>query len=399
MSSWQFLLVDDDDISITLLSDALQYAGISEHKIDYCVSGQEALDTIRSHPHKYNVVITDLNMPNMDGMELIRRLNDVRFDGRLVIVSEMHPRIIELAADLANFHHSRLIANIRKPVNDIDIEQLLERLDLFESRTTYGQNAKLTEDELINAISSNRIEPYYQPKVYSDSMEVHGVEALARIVPEDNSQPVILPYQFIPTAEEHNLTNLITYQLLEKAARDYLELSQHLGTHFNLAINLSPQQLGDLQCPDNLDVILSHQQITHGQINLEVTENEALRTLQQLETLNRLGIRGYGISLDDFGTGFTNIQQLRRLPFTEVKIDRSLIKQIHEDRFSQVVVNSLAEIAQELQLSLVAEGIETQDELNYLHDKLPPLLLQGYLITHPLPKEQLIDWHNQWKTK
>lgn len=399
MSSWHFLLVDDDDISIPLLTDALQQAGVSEHKIDYCVSGQEALDTIRSHPHKYNVVITDLNMPNMDGMELIRRLNDVKFDGRIVIISEMHPRIIELAADLANFHHSRLIANIRKPVSDTHIEQLLERLNLFESRTAYGNNTKLTAEELLKAISDNRIEPYYQPKVYSDSMEVYGVEALARIVPEDSSQPVILPYQFIPTAEEHNLTNLITYQLLEKAARDYLELSQHIGTHFNLAINLSPQQLGDLQCPNNLDVILSHQQITHSQINLEVTENEALRTLQQLETLNRLGIRGYGISLDDFGTGFTNIQQLRRLPFTEVKIDRSLIRQIHEDRFSQVVVNSLAEIAQELQLSLVAEGIETQDELNYLHDKLPPLLLQGYLITHPLPKAQLIDWHNQWKTK
>jgi len=108
-------------------------------------------------------------------------------------------------------------------------------------------------------------------------------------------------------------------------------------------------------------------------------------------------MRGYSISLDDFGTGFTNLTQLRTLPFTEIKIDRSLIRDIHIDNFSQVVVNSLAQIAIEQHFTLVAEGIENFNELEYLqrHFKLE-VLLQGYLICRPKPCKELITWHQNW---
>ena len=117
----------------------------------------------------------------------------------------------------------------------------------------------------------------------------------------------------------------------------------------------------------------------------------------QLETMNRLRIRGFDISLDDFGTGFTNIQQLKSLPFTEIKIDRSLITHVESDRFSQVLIDSLIDIAQNQQLDIVAEGIERIEELQYLDRYKHSLLMQGFLISKPKPLTDLVGWIHSWQ--
>ena len=103
-----------------------------------------------------------------------------------------------------------------------------------------------------------------------------------------------------------------------------------------------------------------------SQIILEITAEHALNSAEQLETLNRLRIRGFGISLDDFGTGFTNLNQLRTLPFTEIKIGRSLISGIHQDAFSQTIVNALINLTSKQDIDLVGEGIEDFKELEFL---------------------------------
>ena len=113
--------------------------------------------------------------------------------------------------------------------------------------------------------------------------------------------------------------------------------------------------------------------------------------------MNRLRIRGFDISLDDFGTGFTNIQQLKSLPFTEIKIDRSLITHVESDRFSQVLIDSLIDIAQNQQLDIVAEGIERIEELQYLDRYKHSLLMQGFLISKPKPLTDLVGWIHSWQ--
>ena len=136
--------------------------------------------------------------------------------------------------------------------------------------------------------------------------------------------------------------------------------------------------------------------MTPSEIILEITEQHALSSSAQLETLNRLRMRGFGISLDDFGTGFTNVQQLKTLPFTEVKIDRTLISNIESDLFSQVIVSSLVNIAIQDDLTIVAEGIERVEELEYLERFKEHILMQGFLISRPKGKTEFIRWAQSW---
>ena len=136
--------------------------------------------------------------------------------------------------------------------------------------------------------------------------------------------------------------------------------------------------------------------VDKSQVILEITEEFALKSTEQLESLNRFRIRGFGLSLDDFGTGFTNLQQLRSLPFTEVKIDRSLITDIHCDQFNQVVVNSLADISSRLNVTLIAEGMETIEDLNYLESNYKKMHIQGFLICTPRPIDNLLRWYHSW---
>lgn len=182
------------------------------------------------------------------------------------------------------------------------------------------------------------------------------MEVLARIV-SSKDERVILPSRFISLAEQCDLINDITFTLFEKACGDIKQLKEQLGTNLKLSFNLSPCQLDDLNSPNKLLQLLQKHDVLPSDVVLEITEQHALSSYTQLETLNRLRIFGFGISLDDFGIGFTNINQLTQLPFTEVKIDRSFISHIETDKFSQVVVSSLINMTTQEQLELVAKGL------------------------------------------
>ena len=218
---------------------------------------------------------------------------------------------------------------------------------------------------------------------------------MARIVSNKNER-VILPSRFISLAEQCDLINDITFTLFEKACSDLKQLKEQLGENLKLSFNMSPCQLNDLNCPNKLLKLLQKHGVLLSDVVVEITEQHALSSYTQLETLNRLRIFGFGISLDDFGTGFTNINQLKQLPFTEVKIDRSFISHIETDKFSQVVVNSLIDMTSQEQLQLVAEGVERPEELAYLKHYQTNLAIQGFLFSCPKAKAEFISWAQHW---
>ena len=299
-----------------------------------------------------------------------------------------------MAADLARKNNVHLIGNIAKPVQLNQVYTLLQKLEYLACHTE-KPTEPISETQLLHAISHNEITPFYQPKVNRNSNKVESIEVLARIVTAEQGA-VLLPERFICVAEDLDLINLITFQLFEKATGDFSEIKTRLGYKLKLAFNLSPCQLEDLSCPDKLALILHLNQLTPSEIILEITEQHALSSSAQLETLNRLRMRGFGISLDDFGTGFTNVQQLKTLPFTEVKIDRTLISNIESDLFSQVIVSSLVNIAIQDDLTIVAEGIERVEELEYLERFKEHILMQGFLISRPKGKTEFIRWAQSW---
>lgn len=387
------VLIVDDSPAILMVMQAIM-SELNVASVTTFNSAVDALGTLKKRLHEFDVIFTDLNMPEMDGMEFIRQLGQLRFKGGVVIISEMAPKIIELAASLARHHNTHLLGNITKPIQLSEVDRILSKLKLFIEPTEQASQA-ITEDMLLNAISNSEITPFYQPKINRASKRIASIEVLARIVTNDSGH-TILPARFIGVAEDLDLINLITFQLFEKATEDFKEIRQTLHSEVKLAFNLSPMQLDDYGCPDKLALILELNHLKPENIILEITEHQLLNRPLQLETLNRLRMRGFDISLDDYGTGFTNVQQLKTLPLNEIKLDRSLISHIDSDRFSQVIVDGLVDIAQNENIVLVAEGIERIEELNYLERYKNTILMQGFLITRPKPKREFLRWALSW---
>jgi len=385
-------LVDDSHAILMMLRANLKELGYT--KIDIYRSARAALDYIQSVDINYDAIFTDLNMPEIDGMEFIRIMGKKTFQGGIIIVSEMDSRVISLASELAKKEKTHLIGNLRKPILIENLLILLEKLHLFLKKGSQS-SVELTEEELLNAITENQITPFYQPKIDSKTNKVSSIEVLARIVRPGDPYP-IPPCAFIPVAEKFDLINLLTFQLFEKSTADHHLLVKTFDHDFKTAINLSSIQLADLDCPNKLSTILDVYDMKPAQVILEITEEHALNSPEQLETLNRLRIRGFGLSLDDFGTGFTNLNQLRTLPFTEIKIDRSLISGIHNDPFAQTIVNALVDLSIKKDIDLVAEGIELFEELEFLQNYDKNILMQGYLISKPKPIHELLKWHQVW---
>lgn len=330
----------------------------------------------------------------LDTMALMREMGERNYTGAIVLISDLDSRITELASDLARKYNVQHLGTIGSLSEQLEIHHLIEELDKYHNHL-HEAESQVSEQALLDAISNRQIEPFFQPKLKASTQRVTSVEVLARIISPERKFP-IMPGQFIPAAEQYGLINLITFQLIEKAVSDFPKLVALLGDECKVAINVSPTQLEDLQFPKQILTILEMQGIKPERIVLEITEEYQIRTSNQLETLNRLRMLNFGTSLDDFGAGYTNIRQLKRLPFTEVKIDRSLISYIDNDRFSQLIVNTLEDLAKELDINLVAEGVERPQELHYLRANHESIDLQGFWICKPLPLEGLIDWYHHW---
>ncbi|MFC3032975.1 EAL domain-containing protein [Pseudoalteromonas fenneropenaei] len=388
----RILVVDDSQAILMVMQAILAELGIKE--VSYQLSAADALMKVKQSPRYFDAIFTDLNMPEMDGMEFIRQLGELKYPGGIVIISEMDNKIMELASNLARMSNAHLLGNISKPVQLSEVDRVLKKLNFF-IQPDVQVHPPITEDMLLHAISHNEITPFYQPKINRGSKRITSIEVLARIVTKENAE-TILPDRFIGVAEDLDLINLVTFQLFEKATEDFQEIRQALNGEVKLAFNLSPLQLDDFSCPDKLALILELNRLKPENIILEITEHQPLNRPLQLETLNRLRMRGFDISLDDYGTGFTNVQQLKTLPLNEIKIDRSLISQIDTDRFSQVIIDGLVDIAQNERIALVAEGIERVEELNYLERYKHTVMMQGYLIARPKPKREFIRWALSW---
>lgn len=234
----------------------------------------------------------------------------------------------------------------------------------------------------------------FQPRMQLDGRHLSGAEVLLRwCTPEGENIP---PAQFIPVAEETGQILRLGYWVLEQACR-YLAGWGHLRDSLVLSINLSARQLFDEQLVDRIEEVRTRYGLAPAQLEFEITESSAMQdTDYALRVLGRLRARGYGLSLDDFGTGFSSLSHMRQLPVDTIKIDQSFVHNLVADRQQRVLVASIIELTGHLGMRVLAEGVETAAQLDIL-DSLGCDEAQGYLIGRPMPAEQfcqqvLSDW-------
>ena len=243
--------------------------------------------------------------------------------------------------------------------------------------------------DLRGALRSNQLELHYQPKINVHTAAVTGVEALARWShPERGMVP---PDVFIPIAEQTGLIGSLSDWVLRTALQQSLAWATE-GLQLSVAINLSMRDVQDLRLPDQVKRALDQVSVDPRFLKLELTESmlmvEPERTLQVLHRLDKMGV---SLSIDDFGTGFSSLARLATLPVREVKVDRAFVARMMISESSSLIVRSTIDLAHNLGLTVVAEGVEQEETLRHL-ENLGCDEAQGYWISRPMPASNVIEW-------
>lgn len=382
------LVIDDSLTCCRVLSEYLMQLDVN--RVEYCTDAGSAIKILTKYSKDYQVVVVDLHMPNMDGIELLMKLSDIGYKGGVIIASAMESRIIEAAATIVINSRLRLLGALTKPVSTKQLKLCIERLFMMESDLA-PKPVSISLDELQRALNENKVVPYFQAQMDASTGDIVGFEVLCRIQ-LGNKLQLLSPASFLELAESQNLLNDLTEKLLEKALSQWKLIRQDDScANCSLSINLSPSQLNQASWPNRLLKYCHDNQMEASQLTIEITENQALSEPSQYSSISRLRLHDFGVAIDDFGTGYTNLTQLCRLPISELKLDISLVRGIHQDPLAQTILKSLQEISNKLGVKLVAEGVEDLRDLSYL-EKIDNLRLQGFLICRPKPFGDLMRW-------
>lgn len=258
-------------------------------------------------------------------------------------------------------------------------------------------DTSVTEQDLREAIEGDQLVVYYQPKIKLSTggdRDVAACEALVRW--EHPRRGMIYPDAFIPLAEESGLISTLTEFVVGAVVRQ-IRRWQDDGLSLSVAVNIAPQLLDDPKLPDRYHDLVKKYDLQASQLILEITESGAMAdAAHTMEILTRCRLKGFGLSLDDFGTGYSSLVQLHRMPFSEMKIDRSFVMEMDRDEEAKIIVRSIANLGHNIGLSICAEGVETQEALNYL-GSLNCETAQGYHMSRPLPAEEILPWCNHWR--
>ncbi|EQD75530.1 response regulator receiver modulated diguanylate cyclase/phosphodiesterase with PAS/PAC sensor(s) [mine drainage metagenome] len=243
--------------------------------------------------------------------------------------------------------------------------------------------------ELSNALETNQIQLYYQPYVNLKDGSIAGVEGLVRW--QHPQHGLILPGRFLPMAEQSELIQPLTQRIIREAITQELAWSRS-GTPIEISINLSIRNLPEKSLPGMITRLITENGLSPHLFVFEITESMFMDHFSEsLVSLMQLHDAGFRIVIDDFGTGFSALAYLKRLPIDRIKIDRTFIMDLPNNRTDRAIVNTLIDLAHRLDFEIVAEGVESEAVLTLLKD-LDCDKAQGYIYTQPLPADELSHW-------
>ncbi|HEY1143738.1 MAG TPA: EAL domain-containing protein [Sphingomicrobium sp.] len=246
---------------------------------------------------------------------------------------------------------------------------------------------------LQRALDKQYLHMLYQPKVCMRDGGLRQVEALVRW--EDPELGSVKPSHFIPLAEEHGLIHEITQWGLRTILRQWLDWRDE-GVDTCIAFNISALSLQHLDFPDLVERMCRALGVPTDRIVLELTEGATQPLVKLMDALTRFRIKGIGLAIDDFGTGYSSLMQLRRLPFTEVKIDQAFVADVPNSRDSRLIIQAVTDLAHGLGLIATAEGVETLDQLRIVRE-LGCDCVQGYLVSPPIEPKALKGWVQKFR--
>ncbi len=389
------LIVDDDPLIVSFAVRALDQLGYKQ--IETATNGSEALGRLVNSKPQYDIIILDLNMPEMDGVEFMGHASNAGFVGGLILLSGEDKRMLDTVLSLAKTQQLNVLDALAKPLQPEVLEAVL---DTFEPACKevrhFSPQGPITIEELEDGIrgsSSNKPLLVFQPKINIESGDIVGVETLARWWNAERG--VLGPGTFIPLAEESGLIDELTNEIYRKAIMQISEWDKE-GRKLRTAINFSVNSFSKREfCNFLVDVAWTYG-VTTDQIVLEVTETQAMTiAVDCLEALIKMRLKRFALSIDDFGTGSSSLAQLKNIPFTELKIDRAFVNGAAHDTSALAILETSISLAKKLGMEIVAEGAETREDWD-LVEKLGCDYVQGFYCAKPMPNEELIEFMDNW---
>lgn len=335
-----------------------------------------------------DAIVLDLQMPQNDGIQVLRRLADERNPAGILIMSGMDERTILASKQYAESKGLRVVGHLQKPVMP---DELKDTLALLRSAT-----GPLTVEDLESAVRLHQLAVHYQPTVkrFADgTWDIASVEALLRW--DHPGRGVIAPEAFLGMSEESGIIGQMTDYVIQTALAE-LKVWHSRRLNLGLRVNIAANLITDIDFPDRLESQLRQHEIDPSYLTLEVTETAMLdRQSDTYDILTRLRVKQISLAMDDFGIGYSSLTQLFRMPFNEMKIDRSLVLDVPTSREASIMVDALVGLAHRLDLSVCAEGVETEEILEFL-SATGCDSAQGFLIGRPVPARDVPTACARW---
>lgn len=393
-SDLKILVVEDDDFQLKMIVNMLRALGVAD--ICEASDGKQALAALDAAAHPVDIALCDMNMPEMDGMEFMRHLGGKQSAISILILSMLNKALLTSIETMAKAYGINLLGVVEKPIALAQLELLISQFERpkIKMQKTAAATQSFSLDEILHGMRAKQFEPFFQPKVELKTGRITGAEALVRWVHPEHG--VVAPYVFIALLEQSNNIDELTFMMLEKSAAA-CRLFHDRGDAITVSVNLSLVSLDDTELAQKITTVVKNVGLDPRHMILEITESAAMTNVAHaLENLARLCMHGFSLSIDDYGTGYSTMQQLTRIPFSELKIDQSFVKNFGNNEALRIVVESSIDMAHKLNVKSVAEGVETAQDFDMLKS-IGCDTVQGYFIAKPMNLASFIEFCAAYK--
>lgn len=388
------LLVDDDPYMLGIQARMLRSMGYD--RVGTASTAAAALRMLKEDPRAVDVIICDLNMPGMDGIEFLQILNTSAFRGSIVLLSGEGARIMHTVQKLLGRGRLAILGGLEKPAGKATLRAVLDLWKPPSAASAAKAALIFGADEIDAANREGQWVLHYQPKVSLGTGALAGMEALVRWVHPKHG--LVFPDSFIGVAEECGAIDALTDWVLLHSMKQLVAWHER-RMRIGVAVNVSMDNLGTRDFVRRLGMLALNTGISPRDLTLEITESRLMSPSPvPLENLVRLRMQRFGLSIDDFGTGHSSLAQLRDVPFSELKVDRGFVQGARQNQIIRPMLEGSIGIAKRLGMQAVAEGVETEDDWHLLRE-IGCDFAQGYFVGRPMPADRIPEWLDTWQAR
>jgi EAL domain-containing protein (putative c-di-GMP-specific phosphodiesterase class I)/CheY-like chemotaxis protein len=386
-SDLRYLVVEDQGFQLWMTGQMLEELGA--RYVFRAADGAAALALLRDREPPIDVIVSDIDMPGMDGMELMRHLGSARYPASVIFASALEQRLLASVESMARAYGVTVLGVIAKPVTAKKLQAVLARHEPASLVQQAALQPTFSAEEIRAGIERGELVAFFQPKVDLVTGIARGAEALARW--KHPQHGLVRPDRFIAAAEQGGLVDALTLRMLELAVANCLRW-HGASIETSVAINISAASLHDTEFATRLWRTVVDAGLDPAHVIFELTESmAAVDHGSFLENLSRLRMKGFGLSIDDFGTGYSSMERLAAAAFTELKVDQSFVRAALTQEPARAMLESGLEMARKLGITSVAEGIESRFEWELVRS-LGCDLAQGYFIQKPMDPADYSAW-------